>query len=496
MQPNGCKNLFFRILLASSTTWCCINKVDAAWAANPHSRDENHELVLKIPSLGIIRVIDSKYDTSQQPPLQEQLQSFGQEIEKKLPPPEFLLSTSGDSELCVLHCSEALNSNIQAQADTTQPPATSAPPEQPPATSAPSEQPPQPAPAPETRPQEPQSPEINIQLTPPQLENPQLEGQPGNVTNPSSSPQIEQRLQSPEIERTQRLERLQQLLQKNQESSGGFGELGILMVREKPLEQLPLPTQPKPVIQPKPVGFLFARVGYFQTSNIFSSEVDPKQDGLIYTGLSLASAPLRLGPKTYLNASIDGNIIRYLDQSKYNYNQIRFNASVYQQLSPRMYGELGWSNQQFFYARNGSFYSAGDRFLNENSVQLSFGRRDPLTPKLILDTFYELRASFTNPPSNQDNRDRISNTVWVSLNYYWQKALQVGLNYQFSLSDFTHRERYDQYHRIYGHLNYSVSNYTNISLQGGVNLGGSTEQNIDFDGWFFTINYNLELGRF
>ncbi|KYC40083.1 hypothetical protein WA1_29465 [Scytonema hofmannii PCC 7110] len=481
MQPNGWKNLFFLILLASSTTWCCFNKVDAALAANSRSQDENHKLVLKISSLEIIRVTDLKYDTSEKPISQEQLQSFHKEIEKKLPPPEFLLSTVGDAEVCVLHCSEVLSSNTQAQADTTQPPESPAPP-----------QPPQ-VPAPETRPQEPPSPEINIQVAPPQLE-----GQPSNFTDPSSSPQIEQRLQSPEIERTQRLERLQQRLQKNQESEGDHGELGRLLVREKPLEQLPLPsqTQPTRIIQPKPVGFLFGRVGYFQTSNIFSSEVDPKQDGLIYTGLSLASAPLRLGPKTYLNASIDGNIIRYLDQSQYNYNQIRFNTSVYQQLSPRMYGELGWSNQQFFYARNGSFYKAGDRFLNENSVQLSFGRRDPLTPKLMLDTFYELRASFTHPPSNQDNRDRISNTVWVSLNYYWQKSLQVGLNYQFSLSDFTRRERHDQYHRIYGHLTYGVSTYTNLSLQGGMNLGGSTETNIDFDGWFFTVNYNLELGRF
>ncbi|MUG97267.1 hypothetical protein F7734_35025 [Scytonema sp. UIC 10036] len=485
MQPNGWKNLLFRILLASSTTWCCFNKVDAVWAANSHIQDENHQLVLRIPSLEIIRVTDSSDDTSEQLLLQEQLQSFHKKIEKTLLPPKLLLSTAADVELCVLHCSEVLNSNVQAQADTTQPPASPTPPEQP-----------QPAPVPETTPPEAPSPQINTPVAPPQLENPQLEGQPGNFTDPSSSPQIEQRLQSPEIERKQRLERLQQLLKKNPETEDRDEELGRLLVREKPLEQLPLPPQAKPVIQAKPVGFLFGRVGYFLTSNIFSSEVDPKQDGLIYTGLSLASAPLRLGPKTYLNASIDGNLIRYVDESKYNYNQIRFNASVYQQLSPRMYGEFGWSNQQFFYARNGSFYSAGDRFLNENSVQLSFGRRDPLTPKLMLDTFYELRASFTNPPSNQDNRDRISNTLWVSLNYYWQKTLQVGLNYQFSLSDFTRRERQDEYHRIYGHLTYGISTYTNLSLQGGVNLGGSTEQNIDFNGWFFTINYNLELGRF
>jgi hypothetical protein len=475
MQPNGWKNLLFLILLTSSTSWSCFNKVDAAWAAHPHSQDENHQPILKIPSLERIRITDSDNDTSRKLITQDRSQSFHKEVTKNLVLREFSRSTEGNTELCFLGCSQFLDSNIQAQADPNQLP--------------PVEQP-QPAPAPP--PQE--SPSPNPQVTPPQFENPQLEGQPGNLTNPPNAPQIEQRLQSPELERQQRLERLRQLLQKQPEER--HGELGVILAREKPLEQIPPPPQAKPTIQPKPVGFLFARVGYFQTSNIFSSEIDPQEDGLFYTGLSLATAPVRLGSKTYLNASIDGNLIRYLDRSRYNYNQIRFNAGVYQQLSPRMYGEIGWSNQQFFYARNGNFYNAGDRFLNENSVQLSFGRRDPLTPKLVLDSFYELRASFTNPPSGQENRDRISNTVWLSLNYYWQKSLQVGVNYQFNLSDFTRRERQDEYHRIYGHLTYGVSTYTNLSLQGGVNLGGSSDQNIDFDGWFFTINYNLELGRF
>lgn len=326
--------------------------------------------------------------------------------------------------------------------------------------------------------------------------NPPLEGQPSNFPTPPTAP-IEQRLQVPE-DRNQRLQRLLRRLEEKKQQSGeagSFGELGRLLVREKPLEQLPPPPQ-RPIAQRQPVGYLLAHVGYFHTNNIFSSEIDPIQDGLIYSGLTLASAPLRLGSKTYLNGSIDGSIIRYIDQSQFNYNQIRFNAGIYHQLSQRMYGEIGWTNQQLFYARNGTFFNAGDRFLNENSVRLSFGRRDPLTRQLVLDSFYELRYSLTNPPSGQDNRDRITNSLWLSLNYYWKPSLQVGLNYQFNLSDFTHRDREDQYHRIYGHLNYGLSTYTNLSLQGGVTLGSSNESNIDFDGWFFTVNYNLELGRF
>jgi hypothetical protein len=262
-------------------------------------------------------------------------------------------------------------------------------------------------------------------------------------------------------------------------------ELG-LRVRPRPLEQLPLPPTEKPVVQFKPIGYLRANVGYFQTSNIFSANDRPIEDGLIFSGLTLASAYFPLGPKTYINGSINGNLIRYVDQSKYDYNQLRFNLGLYQQLSQRMYGEISWSNQQLFFA------DQGDRFLNENALRLSLGRRDPLTQRLVLDTLYELSVNFADPQS----RSRVINSFWVSLSYYLQKPLNIGLDYQLNLSDFTQRDREDQFHRLFGHLNYRISNSSNLNLQSGVTLGGSTTPNIDFNGWFFSVNYNVELGRF
>jgi hypothetical protein len=305
-------------------------------------------------------------------------------------------------------------------------------------------------------------------------------------------------LQSPEIDYAQRLQKLRQLLQEKKQASTQVRdpELGILKVQ--PIIKPSQPQQPpkRPQAQPRSIGYLQAHVGYFQTDNIFSSKVNPIEDGLIYSGLTLASMPIPLGNKTFLNGSIDGSLMRYIDQSKYNYNQVRFNVSIFQQLSPQMYGEIGWNNQKLFYARNGTNFAAGDLFLNEDSFHLSLGRRDSLTSKLMLDSFYELRFSLTDPPSKQDNRDRIIHTVWVSLNYYLERSLQIGLDYQFGLSDFTQRDREDVYHRLYGHLTYGISNYTNLSLQGGLTLGGSTDRYINVDGWFFSINYNLELGRF
>ncbi|MCC5646333.1 hypothetical protein LC607_26110 [Nostoc sp. CHAB 5824] len=328
-----------------------------------------------------------------------------------------------------------------------------------------------------------------------QNDPPQLESQPSNLpTSPSDSK--EELLNPPQINQSQRLERLMQLLRspKLLPESDSDRELG-LRVRLRPLEQPSFPPTEESVAKFKPIGYLQGRVGYFQTNNIFSSNDIPIEDGLIISGLTLASAYFPLGAKTYLNGSIDGNLIRYVNQSQYHYNQVRFNLSIYQQFSRRMYGEINWSNQQLFYANTSDrldSFKAGDRFLNENSLQLSLGRRDPLTSKLILNSFYELSVNFADPLS----RNRIINSFWLSLNYYLQKPLQVGIDYQANFSDFTQRDREDQFHRLFGHLNYRISDTSNMNVQAGVSLGSSTAENIDFDGWFFSINYNLQLGQF
>ncbi|MHC5936377.1 porin family protein [Nostoc sp.] len=431
MRLNNWKNLFFCIFLASSGgSWCCI-RVDAAESANTDIwRPQNL--------------------ASTQLNYQQLCQKLEQEVINSL--------CKQASESHPLDSQMPLNLAQQTR-EITQAPGTTEKPED----------------------------------TQKQDGPPQLESQPSNL--PTSPPDSkEQLLNAPEINYSQRLERLIQLLRspKLPPESYSDHELG-LRVRLLPLEQQPLP--PTAVVKFKPIGSLQARVGYFQTNNIFSSNDSPIEDGFVISGLTLASAYFPLGSKTYLNGSIDGNLIRYLNQSQYHYNQVRFNLSIYQQLSQRMYGEISWSNQQLFYANNSDrldSFKAGDRFLNENSLELSLGRRDPLTPKLTLDSFYELSLNFADPLS----RNRIINSFWVSLNYYLQKPLQVGIDYQANFSDFTQRDREDQFHRLFGHLNYQISDTTNMNVQAGVSLGSSTDENIDFDGWFFSINYNLQLGQF
>lgn len=433
MRLKNWKNLFFCTLLASSGgSWCCIG-VDAAKSANTD--------IWRLNNLASTKV-------TYQP-----CQKLAQEVTNSLCK-QFSESQSLDSQM-------PLNV-VQQTPETTQAP----------------------------------DPTEEVEDTENQNDLPQLESQPSDLPT-SASDSKEELLNAPEINHSQRLERLMQLLRSRKqppESNRGDRELG-LHLRLRPLEQPALPPIKQPVIKFKPIGYLQARVGYFQTSNIFSSNDSPIEDGLIISGLTLASAYFPLGSKTYLNGSIDGNLIRYINQSQYHYNQVRFNLSIYQQLSQQMYGEISWSNQQLFYANNSDrldSFKAGDRFLNGNSLQLSLRRRDPLTPKLTLDSFYELNVNFGDPQS----RNRIINSFWISLNYFLQKPLQVGINYQVNFSDFTQRDREDQFHRLFGHLNYRISDTSNMNIQAGASLGSSTAENIDFDGWFFSINYNLQLGQF
>jgi hypothetical protein len=500
MQPKFRKNLLFSTLLAySAANWCCITQVDAALAANSDTPERNNAIVSIISSMAV------KEETYQPCHKNTNLKETGAAEKESIK--YFQLDTTSETpnwnfELELSNASRdnfslyGVGSSVFNTFNFCDSPILYSQ-QPPPETTPPPEAPPPPNPAPPNPPNPPPREELkNIPSTPQQRnEPPQLEGQPNDFPQTSPTP-LEQLLEKPPLTNSERLDRLIRRLQEGKETSPESDssqeiELQIRPIQVPPtVEQPPLPAQP--VAKFKPIGSLRGYVGFFATNNIFSSEVDPIQDGLVFSGLTLASAPFALGPQTYINAGIDGNLIFYIDQSQFNYNQIRFYVSIYQQLSRRMYGELGWSNQQLFYAKDGDFFSAGDRFLNENSVRLSLGRRDPLTQRLVLDSFYELRLNFADP----DNRNRINNSLLLSLSYYWLRSLQVGLNYQFNLSDFTLRQREDQYHRLYTNLTYGISDSTNVSLQGGVSLGGSTDQNINFDGWFFSLNYNWELGKF
>ncbi|AFY67155.1 hypothetical protein [Geitlerinema sp. PCC 7407] len=259
----------------------------------------------------------------------------------------------------------------------------------------------------------------------------------------------------------------------------GDPELGVIRVRP-----LPTPTAEATPPTPPPALYLLGNATYFSSDNIFSIR-DPIADGLIQTGLELWGV-YPLSSRTALIGSVGGNLVRYQDQSEFDYNELRFEASVRHALSPRMYGEVGWSNQNLFY-REG-----GDRFLNDHALRLALGRTDPLTDKLALDTLYQLQVSFADP----DNRSRILNSLGASLRYDVTEEFQASLAYQLGLSNFTESDRDDFYQQLLGVLNYQFSERAQLTVYGGYRFGNSSNDLVDFDGGLVGVSLGFNLPLF
>lgn len=251
-------------------------------------------------------------------------------------------------------------------------------------------------------------------------------------------------------------------------------ELGNLRLREQEVQRA----------RSQPVVFLQGRVDYFQSDNIFSG-VDPIDDGLVRSGLTLFAVP-SLGPRTYFIPSINGNFIRYNSQEEFDYDELRFGATLYHQFTPRMYGEVGWANQQLFTAQG------GDRFLDDHSIRLGLGRKDKLANALTLETFYQFRVSFAEP----ETRSRLINSLGASLVYQPLSDLEAAIDYQFVLSDFTQQDRLDEYHQLLARLSYAMTRNTRLVVFGGFSFGDSTNDSIDFDSSIFGVGLSVNLPLF
>ena len=264
-------------------------------------------------------------------------------------------------------------------------------------------------------------------------------------------------------------------------------ELGLPRLRERILEPLPLPS----TVARQPSVYLITRVDYFRTTNVFSG-VDPIDDGLIRSGLTLFYAPA-IGRNTYLVTSIDGNLVRYGNLGYLNYNELRLRAGVLQRLTPRTFAEIGWSNQQLFATREGLKEALrGDRFLNDNAIRFELSRQDALSTKLALNTFYQFRISFADP----DDRSRLINSFISSLSYSLSPSLQTALDYQLAWSHFTQQPRDDVYHQLVARLTYTITSQSQLSVFSGFSFGHSSDSQIDFGGFIVGVGVVVNLPLF
>lgn len=345
-------------------------------------------------------------------------------------------------------------------------------------------------------PAEKPSPQISPRSSAPQP-SPSVDAPPSTAAALLPAQQVQVSL-SPRLNHRRQMIRLGQatppdVSEPSETNPSGDPELGILRLRELPEATLELEDAElgrlrlrEAVLQPVPVRpsiFFTARTSGFWSDNIFSF-TDPIEDGILQSGISFRAVPA-LGDRTFLTASVEGNLVRYFDQSDFSYNELELSASLFRAITRRTYLDLGWNNQQLF-ERDG-----GERFFSDHELRLSIGRRDRLTDRLDLNTSYQLQLSFADP----EDRSRAVNRLNASLSYDITARFRSDLFYQFSLIDFTKRDRNDHYHQLLAQFTYSLSSETRIFLYGGGRLGGSSNDLIDFDGLLFggglVFNFSL-----
>lgn len=252
-------------------------------------------------------------------------------------------------------------------------------------------------------------------------------------------------------------------------------ELGILILRERE-PSISNPQRNIPV-------FLSGKLSFFDTENAFSG-LDPVDDQFWQFNASISATPT-LGPRTLLVAEAEGTLVQYNDLAALNYNELSLQTSLWHVFASGFYGEVGWQNRQLFSD------SDGDRFLDEHSLQTRLFYRTQLADDLRLDTYYQLRASFTTPKS----RSRLLNRLVTSLTYQLTPDIDVGLVYLLSYTDYTQIQRQDLTNQISAQISYEFSPRNKISLFSGYSFGSSTDPNINFDNFIFgaTLSVGVRL---
>lgn len=268
-----------------------------------------------------------------------------------------------------------------------------------------------------------------------------------------------------------------------------------------------------------PIAYLRAQLDYYRSSNIFAG-TDPVNDGFVRPSVTFSFTP-PLGPRTFLTTSVLGSLFRYSNQTVSNLDELQVSAALVQRVSPVMFVGLGWMNQKYSYGSDiplevdaaGNItrtIPAGTRFFNENSVRLEISRRDRLTSKLSLSTFYQLRVIFAQPFSTRpfysdglrdllgttEDRSRILNTLVASLTYDIRPNLQAGLDYQLAIANFTRQNRDDIYHQVSASINYTAFRNTQFKIYGGASFGDSSRSDINFNGFILGVSVSVNLALF
>ncbi|MBD1872272.1 hypothetical protein H6F75_02155 [Nodosilinea sp. FACHB-131] len=254
-------------------------------------------------------------------------------------------------------------------------------------------------------------------------------------------------------------------------------DLGILRIRDQP----PIPVAARP---PAKIGFFSARLAIASSDNILLAVNDVgglTGDTFFRPSIGFGIYP-SLGPQTALIATADYGLQRYGSQSSLNYDDLRLRVGLRQGLTPRSYGQLVFTYQELY--RPGG--NRG-RFFKNTALGLTLGRRDPITPKLALDTYYLLQFNGAQSTSGGTATDfsRFFQSAGGYLGYDITPRLQAGLSYQLNFIDYTAQDRYDTFQQVLGQVVYRITPNLRFNVYGGVSFGRSSEPRVRFNDTFF-----------
>jgi Putative beta-barrel porin 2 len=248
---------------------------------------------------------------------------------------------------------------------------------------------------------------------------------------------------------------------------------------------IPTPKVKQPPQPPQPDVQLLLRSSGFSSSNITGVDFLQRSDTVFINSATLLATP-KLGSETRLIAAASGGLARFATKDEYNYNYLNFNVGIQQRLTPKVYGQLGWVQDRLYSV------SSDKRLLLDDSVRLVIGRQDSLSSNLRLDSYYELRASFSTPKTES----RIANSLGARLRYDLTPKLQGALDYRLTFKDYTEQERFDTQHQIGLDLVYNINQDLFIGSSASYLFGSSSQSFSDMNNFSVGINLGLNLPLF
>jgi Putative beta-barrel porin 2 len=248
---------------------------------------------------------------------------------------------------------------------------------------------------------------------------------------------------------------------------------------------IPTPKVKQPPQPPQPDVQLLLRSSGFSSSNITGVDFLQRSDTVFINSATLLATP-KLGAETRLIAGVSGGLARFATKDEYNYNYLNFNAAIQQRLTPKVYGQLGWVQDRLYSV------SSDKRILLDDSIRLTIGRQDALSSNLRLDSYYELRASFSTPKT----QSRIANSLGARLRYDLTPKLQGGLDYRLTFKDYTEQQRFDTQHQLGLDLVYNINQDLFIGSSASYLFGSSSQSFTNMDNFSVGINLGLNLPLF